>query len=103
MSCLQGYKLEAYKAAMQNELNCPELDFKLNVIFGNLDEIHKFHSKVFLMDLENCISSTDLVALCFLQKVSKTHYLSVSKNKLLYRVPSLESPANEHVAFQFLA
>lgn len=43
---------------------------KLNVIFGNLEDIHKFHRDIFLKDLENCISSTELVALCFLQKVN---------------------------------
>lgn len=42
---------------------------KFDVIFGNLDDIHRFHRDIFLKDLENCISSTELVALCFLQKV----------------------------------
>lgn len=46
------------------------LQGKEEVLFGNLDELYKFHSEVFLKDLENCISTTELVALCFVQRVS---------------------------------
>lgn len=42
---------------------------KIEMVFGNLEEIYNFHENTFLKDLENCISSTDLVALCFVQKV----------------------------------
>jgi hypothetical protein len=49
----------------------PGLADKINIIFGNLDEIYSFHGNIFLQDLENCISSTDLVALCFVQRVSE--------------------------------
>ncbi|VEN49521.1 unnamed protein product [Callosobruchus maculatus] len=66
-SIINGYKVEAQHASMQHILPF-DLDHKLNVIFGNLEEIYTFHSEVFLKDLENCISSLDLVALCFLQK-----------------------------------
>ncbi|CAG9816753.1 unnamed protein product [Phaedon cochleariae] len=64
--------LKGYKKAAQNEdmlhLIPSDVDEKFHVIFGNLEEIFKFHSDVFLKDLENCITSRDLVALCFLQR-----------------------------------
>lgn len=41
-----------------------------DVLFGNLHELYTFHSETFLKDLENCISTTELVALCFVQRVS---------------------------------
>lgn len=65
----QGYKHEAKNKDMKHLLS-HGVDEKFNVIFGNLEEIHRFHRDIFLKDLENCISSTELVALCFLQKVS---------------------------------
>lgn len=48
----------------------PGLINKLDILFGNLDELYHFHADIFLKDLENCISATDLVALCFVQRVS---------------------------------
>lgn len=66
---VQGYKLEVKSDEMQH-LVTPGLAAKMEVIFGNLDEIYAFHSNIFLTDLENCISSIDLVALCFVQRVS---------------------------------
>lgn len=47
-----------------------ELVGKSDVLFGNLDEIYVFHNGTFLRDLENCISTTELVALCFTHRVS---------------------------------
>jgi hypothetical protein len=47
----------------------PALVGKADVLFGNLEEIFSFHSNIFLRDLENCISNTELVALCFTQRV----------------------------------
>lgn len=46
------------------------LQGKEDVLFGNLNELYNFHNDVFLKDLENCISTTELVALCFVQRVS---------------------------------
>lgn len=43
---------------------------KVDILFGNLDEIYAFHADIFLKDLENCLISTDLVALCFVQRVT---------------------------------
>lgn len=46
-----------------------ELQDKCYELFGNLEEIYKFHADIFLQDLENCISTTELVALCFTHRV----------------------------------
>lgn len=46
----------------------PGLQGKDEVLFGNLHELYTFHSEIFLKDLENCISTTELVALCFVQR-----------------------------------
>lgn len=46
----------------------PALQGQEEVLFGNLQELYTFHSEVFLKDLENCISTTELVALCFVQR-----------------------------------
>lgn len=49
----------------------PGLQGKEEILFGNLHELYTFHSEIFLKDLENCISTTELVALCFVQRVSR--------------------------------
>lgn len=67
-SILKGYKMEAFSEEMQPIIPLGFTE-KLDVIFGNLEEICSFHSSIFLKDLENCISSVDLVALCFVQRV----------------------------------
>lgn len=64
----QGYKCELQSSEMQS-LVPSALVGKVEVLFGNLEEIFNFHSEVFLQDLENCISNTELVALCFTQRV----------------------------------
>ncbi|XP_050314166.1 guanine nucleotide exchange factor DBS-like isoform X2 [Anthonomus grandis grandis] len=64
---IKGYREEADLPENQNLIS-PKAAEKFDVIFGNLDEIYKFHAEYFLKDLENCISSTDLIALCFVQK-----------------------------------
>lgn len=66
--CLQGYK-EEIENPENEKLVPPGLVDKVNVLFGNLDDLFKFHSDTFLKDIENCISTTELVALCFVQKV----------------------------------
>ena len=69
-SIIKGYKME-----ITNEANLHLLPTglvgKSDVLFGNLDEIYLFHGETFLRDLENCISNTELVALCFVQRVRK--------------------------------
>ncbi|TDG44711.1 hypothetical protein AWZ03_008852 [Drosophila navojoa] len=44
------------------------LQGKEEILFGNLHELYTFHNEIFLKDLENCISTTELVALCFVQR-----------------------------------
>ncbi|KAJ3639462.1 hypothetical protein Zmor_002822 [Zophobas morio] len=67
LSVIKGYKMEVNSEELQH-LVTPALVDNINIIFGNLDEIYNFHANVFLQDLENCISSIDLVALCFVQR-----------------------------------
>lgn len=71
-SIIKGYKMEMTNDALSHLLPAA-LVGKSDVLFGNLDEIYLFHGETFLRDLENCISNTELVALCFVQRVrSKT-------------------------------
>lgn len=65
---LQGYRDQIRSDEMAT-LVPPGLHGKEDVLFGNLHELYTFHSEVFLKDLENCISTTELVALCFVQRV----------------------------------
>lgn len=66
-SIIKGYKLEMTCETMIN-LVPAALVGKADVLFGNLEEIYHFHGETFLRDLENCISNTELVALCFVQR-----------------------------------
>lgn len=69
----QGYKEEIEKAENQHLLPAA-LVGQADVLFGNLHELFTFHQDVFLKDLEKSISATELVALCFVEKV-KLKYL----------------------------
>ncbi|KAL1493421.1 hypothetical protein ABEB36_011480 [Hypothenemus hampei] len=64
---IKGYKEESQMEEVQHLLR-PNHQEKMEIIFGNLEEIYHFHSESFLHDMENCIGSTDLVALCFVQR-----------------------------------
>lgn len=68
-SIVKGYKMEMTNEAMVH-LIPTALVGKADVLFGNLEDIYIFHGETFLRDLENCISNTELVALCFVQRVS---------------------------------
>ncbi|XP_011505460.1 PREDICTED: guanine nucleotide exchange factor DBS-like [Ceratosolen solmsi marchali] len=66
-SIITGYKMEINNEAVAHLV--PEALFdKADILFGNLEDIYLFHSETFLRDLENCISNTELVALCFVQR-----------------------------------
>lgn len=67
----QGYRDQIHSEEMAS-LVPPGLLGKEDILFGNLNELYTFHSEVFLKDLENCISTTELVALCFVQRVSES-------------------------------
>lgn len=78
---LKGYKEEMESPEMK-PLVPVELVGKGDVLFGNLEEIYTFHNDTFLKDLQNCISTTELVALCFTHRVSsKAHTLVNLKKK----------------------
>lgn len=61
------------------------LQGKEDILFGNLHELYTFHNEIFLKDLENCISTTELVALCFVQRVSKRTWIVLEKAYLRVR------------------
>uniref|UniRef100_A0A182JT34 Guanine nucleotide exchange factor DBS n=1 Tax=Anopheles christyi TaxID=43041 RepID=A0A182JT34_9DIPT len=63
----RGYKDEMLSEEMSS-LVPPGLQGKSDILFGNLHELYTFHNDIFLKDLENCISTTELVALCFVQR-----------------------------------
>lgn len=63
------------------------LSDKIDILFGNLDEIYAFHADIFLKDLENCITSVDLVALCFVQRVGNDNVFHL---KFFYRIVFLK-------------
>lgn len=75
-SIIQGYQMELNNEAMAPLVPAALLG-KSDVLFGNLEDIYLFHGDTFLRDLENCISNTELVALCFVQRVSRYHLFSV--------------------------
>lgn len=64
---LQGYRDQMVSDEMAS-LVPPGLQGKDELLFGNLHELYTFHSEIFLKDLDNCISTTELVALCFVQR-----------------------------------
>ncbi|XP_015038992.1 guanine nucleotide exchange factor DBS isoform X4 [Drosophila pseudoobscura] len=66
-SILKGY-YDRMKSEDLLHLAPPSLNGKEDILFGNLHELYTFHNDVFLKDLENCISTTELVALCFVQR-----------------------------------
>lgn len=68
-SIIKGYKMELSNESMVH-LVPSLLHGKTDVLFGNLEDIYVFHGDTFLKDLENCVSNTELVALCFVQRVS---------------------------------
>ncbi|KAM7344256.1 uncharacterized protein ACRADG_011059 isoform 2-T2 [Cochliomyia hominivorax] len=66
-SILKGYCDQMHSEEMIH-LVPASLQGKEDILFGNLRELYTFHNDVFLKDLENCISTTELVALCFVQR-----------------------------------
>ncbi|KAF5275360.1 hypothetical protein FQR65_LT04188 [Abscondita terminalis] len=99
-SIIKGYKIEALSEEMQPILPQGLLD-KIDVLFGNLDELYHFHADVFLKDLENCISTTDLVALCFVQRREMFYQLYSYYCQNIPRSEQLrESVVDSHMFFQ---
>ena len=43
---------------------------KADVLFGNMEDIQRFHSSVFLRDLEECSAVPEHIGECFVERVS---------------------------------
>lgn len=71
-ACVQGYKDEMLNPEMQPLIPI-NLYGKSDLLFGNMEEIFRFHNDVFLRDLENCINTPELIGLCFVQRVCGTY------------------------------
>uniref|UniRef100_A0A4W5QK87 MCF.2 cell line derived transforming sequence n=1 Tax=Hucho hucho TaxID=62062 RepID=A0A4W5QK87_9TELE len=70
LSVLLGYRAEMDNPALSNLLPSV-LRSKKEVLFGNMPEIYKFHSRTFLQDLEGCLETPERVGACFLQRKEK--------------------------------
>ncbi|XP_009303606.2 proto-oncogene DBL isoform X3 [Danio rerio] len=71
MSVLLGYRAEMDNPALSNILPSV-LRNKKEDLFGNLPEIYKFHSRIFLQDLESCLETPERVGARFLER--KEHF-----------------------------
>ncbi|XP_019904224.1 proto-oncogene DBL isoform X5 [Esox lucius] len=71
LSVLLGYRAEMDNPAL-SDLLPPVLRNKKEVLFGNMPEIYKFHSRTFLQDLEGCLETAERVGACFLKR--KEHF-----------------------------
>ncbi|XP_060039714.1 guanine nucleotide exchange factor DBS isoform X2 [Erinaceus europaeus] len=67
--------LEGYAAEMDNPLLAPllpaGLQSKKAVLFGNMEEIYRFHHRIFLRELENYADCPELVGRCFLERMEE--------------------------------
>ncbi|XP_045572849.1 proto-oncogene DBL isoform X4 [Salmo salar] len=70
LSVLLGYRAEMDNPVLSNLLPSV-LRSKKEVLFGNMPEIYKFHSRTFLQDLEGCLETPERVGACFLQRKEK--------------------------------
>ncbi|KAG5851498.1 hypothetical protein ANANG_G00094060 [Anguilla anguilla] len=66
-SIMEGYAAELDKTHLAHLLPLALHD-KKDVLFGNLPEIHDFHNRTFLKELENCVENPELVGRCFLKR-----------------------------------
>ncbi|XP_017344270.1 proto-oncogene DBL isoform X1 [Ictalurus punctatus] len=67
LSVLLGYRAEMDNPALSHILPS-ELKDKKEVLFGNLPEIYKFHSRIFVQDLESCRQTPERVGARFLER-----------------------------------
>ncbi|XP_059832668.1 proto-oncogene DBL [Hypanus sabinus] len=80
-SVLQGYQAEMDNPAMIS-LMPSILENKKDVLFGNMSEIYDFHSRIFLNDLQNCITMPEKVGFCFLERRENFQmYVKYCQNK----------------------
>ncbi|XP_041350720.1 guanine nucleotide exchange factor DBS-like isoform X2 [Gigantopelta aegis] len=71
-----GYYLEMNNRSMQH-LIPPELEGKKNILFGNLEQIYKFHKDDFLQELQNCREVPAKVGRCFINRKEEFQWYSV--------------------------
>uniref|UniRef100_A0A4X2KYU6 MCF.2 cell line derived transforming sequence-like 2 n=1 Tax=Vombatus ursinus TaxID=29139 RepID=A0A4X2KYU6_VOMUR len=64
---LQGYAAEMDNPDL-NHLIPVALQNKKEILFGNLHEIHEFHNRIFLKELENCVENPEFLGRCFLKR-----------------------------------
>ncbi|TRY99252.1 hypothetical protein DNTS_022814 [Danionella cerebrum] len=67
LSVLLGYRAEMDNPALSNVLPSV-LRNKKEELFGNLPEIYRFHSRIFLQDLESCLETPERVGARFLAR-----------------------------------
>ncbi|KAF4108131.1 hypothetical protein G5714_010890 [Onychostoma macrolepis] len=67
LSVLLGYRTEMDNPSLSNILPSV-LRKKKEELFGNLPEIYKFHSRIFLQDLESCLETPERVGARFLER-----------------------------------
>ncbi|KAM6958535.1 guanine nucleotide exchange factor DBS isoform 1-T1 [Tautogolabrus adspersus] len=78
--------LEGYAAEMDNPAMAPlipnTLLNKKDVLFGNMSEIHQFHKRTFLKELEAYTDCPELVGRCFLERMKDLQiYEAYCQNK----------------------
>ncbi|XP_051876970.1 proto-oncogene DBL isoform X2 [Pristis pectinata] len=80
-SVLQGYQAEMDNPVMIS-LMPSIMENKKEVLFGNMSEIYDFHSRIFLNDLQNCITMPEKVGSCFLERRENFQmYVKYCQNK----------------------
>ncbi|XP_048850570.1 proto-oncogene DBL isoform X1 [Brienomyrus brachyistius] len=67
LAVLLGYRAEMDNPALSGLLP-PMVRNQKEVLFGNMPEIYKFHSRIFLQDLEACLENPERVGACFLER-----------------------------------
>ncbi|KAF0301033.1 Guanine nucleotide exchange factor DBS [Amphibalanus amphitrite] len=71
---LKGYRDEMLSSELQ-QLMPIQLYGKADVLFGNMEDIQRFHSSVFLRDLEECSSAPEQIGECFVERKEALHRL----------------------------
>uniref|UniRef100_A0A7N4UZK3 MCF.2 cell line derived transforming sequence-like 2 n=1 Tax=Sarcophilus harrisii TaxID=9305 RepID=A0A7N4UZK3_SARHA len=66
-SIIEGYAAEMDNPDL-NHLIPVALQNKKEILFGNLPEIHEFHNRIFLKELENCVENPEFLGRCFLKR-----------------------------------
>ncbi|XP_078003731.1 putative guanine nucleotide exchange factor MCF2L2 isoform X8 [Phascolarctos cinereus] len=66
-SIIEGYAAEMDNPDL-NHLIPVALQNKKEILFGNLHEIHEFHNRIFLKELENCVENPEFLGRCFLKR-----------------------------------